>query len=91
MTTTLHRVLRIRSHSGLARYLATVSDSFVGWIPRQADIRSPYAYAPSHGVYEDPQRGKVIIVETSHRCFDIFAVGDTQVFASDDDIIAKMG
>jgi hypothetical protein len=55
----------------------------VGYIPRRSDIPSPYAYSPVHTVYNDPKRGRVIIVETSHKRFDVFSIGS--VFATSDD------
>lgn len=79
----LKRVLRITSYAGHARYLATVADDPLGWIPRQ-DIPSPYAYSPTHCVLNDPRRGGVIIVETAHRRYDVFRVDESvRVYPSD--------
>jgi hypothetical protein len=78
-----NRILRIASHAGKARYLRTLDDA--GWIVRQADIRSPYAYSPTHLVYSDPRRGMVFIVETSHKRYDVFAVpAGLTVYQTDD-------
>lgn len=79
----MKRLLRITSHVGLSRFLATVDGEFCGWIAR-TDIPSPYASGPTHGVYNDPKRGKVIVVETAHKRFDVFAIGDEPIFATDD-------
>jgi hypothetical protein len=81
----MKRILRITSHAGKARYLATLTDGWLGWIVRQKDIPSPYAYSPTHGVYHDPKRGAVIIVETSHKRYDVFAVDHdvTTIYATD--------
>lgn len=79
----LKRLLRITSHAGKYRYLAEVGHEIVGWVPRQADIPSPFASGPTHGVYLDPQRGPVIIVETAHRRFDVFSTGDLTVSKED--------
>jgi hypothetical protein len=80
------RVKRIRSHSGMARYLATVTDG--GWIVRQ-DVRTPYASGPDHLVHLDPTHGPVIIAETSHKIYDIFAVPATvTIYATDADATA---
>lgn len=65
----------LHSHAAHARFLATCSDEPVGYIPRQKDIPSPYAYSPVHSVYmcKDGDRA-VFIVETSHRKFQVFTV-----------------
>jgi hypothetical protein len=70
----LERIKRIRSHVGYGRYLATCDDTAYE-IPRQRDIPSPYAYSPVHSVYYDTiAKRHVVIVETSHKCYDVFAV-----------------
>jgi hypothetical protein len=69
----LQRLKRITSHAGYGRYLAECDDTpFV--IPRQADIASPYAYSPEHSVYAYRGEIHVIIVETAHKRYDVFAV-----------------
>lgn len=69
----LNRIKRIRSHVGHAQFLAECSPDHIGRIDRQKDIPSPYVSSPDHLVFS--WQGKpVIIVETSHRCFDVFAV-----------------
>ena len=82
----MQRLLRITSHAGHARYLASLTEGPLGFIPRQADIPSPYAYSPTHTVYHDPTRGPVIIVETRHKTFDVFRVDHdvTTVYATDE-------
>lgn len=77
----MKRLLRITSHAGHARYLATVTDA--GWIVR-TDIPSPYASGPSHGVYLDRKRGLVIIVETKHKTFDVFSVDGMTLYTTDE-------
>jgi hypothetical protein len=73
----LDRINRIRSHAGHGRYLATCDDT-VYVIPRQTDIPSPYAYSPTHTVYYDTiARRYVVIVETSHKCYDVFVAPNT--------------
>jgi hypothetical protein len=75
----LRRIKRIRSHTGHAQFLAQCdlcADGdclVVGFIPRQRDIESPYAYSPSWSVYRF--QGKlVVVVETAHRRYDVFEV-----------------
>jgi len=70
----LERIHRVRSHAWCGRYLATCDETpYV--VPRQADIPSPYAYSPTHSVYYDTtSRRYVVIVETSHKCYDVFVV-----------------
>lgn len=61
----------IRSHVGMSRFLAEVSDEPVREIPRDANIPSPYAYSPTHNVWQWGNR-EIIIVETSHKVYKIF-------------------
>lgn len=68
----LTRIKRITSHSGHARFLAETADEPVGYIPRQ-DIPSPYHSSPTHLVHDWNER-RVVVVETSHRRFDVFEV-----------------
>ena len=67
----MKRIKRITSHVGHARYLATVADTNLE-IPRVKEIPSPYAYSPTHTLYQDEQGRKVFIVETKHKTYDVF-------------------
>lgn len=72
----LQRIKRITSHAGHARYLAECEDTpFV--IARQTDIPSPYAYSPEHTVYAFQSIQHVVIIETAHKRYDVFAVPST--------------
>jgi hypothetical protein len=74
--TMLDRIKRINSHVGYGRYLAACDDTpFV--IARQTDIPSPYASGPDHTVYAYQSIQHVIIVETAHKQYDVFAVPST--------------
>jgi hypothetical protein len=80
----LTRVKRITSHVGLGRFLRERES--VGFIVRQRDIPSPYASSPTHLVYRDPTHGPVIVVETRHKTYDVFAVPPAlTVFATDEE------
>jgi len=75
----LKRVKVVIGHQGIADFLAdcTLLDDgdlkYLGTIPRQARIPSPYASAPEHQVME--WNGKpVIVVETRHRRHEVFEV-----------------
>ena len=70
--TTFKRIKRIRSHAGVYRYLHQCGDA--GTIPLQPDIPSPYAYSSDWLAYRAPTGQRVIIRETSHRCYDVFEV-----------------
>lgn len=70
----LKRLKRIRSHTGHAHFIAECDADAVGKIPRQVDIPSPYAYSPDWHVWFHEILGSVVIIETSHRCFDVFEV-----------------
>jgi hypothetical protein len=72
--TTVKRIKRITSHVGLSRYMASLDTTM--WVtPRIAAIPSPYAYSPTHTIYQDVLRNKpihVIIIETAHKQYDVF-------------------
>jgi hypothetical protein len=70
---TMKRIKRITSHVGLSRYLSYV-ESTGKVILRVPSIPSPYAYSPDHQVYRDEQGRNVIVVETAHKQYDVFAV-----------------
>ncbi len=81
----------IRSHTGLANFLAALDDqdddgcpAVSGYIPRQTDIPSPYACSPTHVVYQWDQQ-PVIIVETAHRKYQVFAVPADITISPEDD------
>ena len=64
----------IRSYTGHAQWLADAGDP-IGTIARQPQIPSPYRYSQDHCVYRWRDRA-VFLVETAHRCYQIFAVPD---------------
>ena len=66
----------IRSHSGLARWYATMTYMPVGYLTRQVEIPSPYADADSgsHAVYSSriSYKDLFFVVETAHKRFEVF-------------------
>jgi hypothetical protein len=72
----LQRIKRIPSHAGHARFLAECDDTHFE-IPKQTDIPSPYAYSPTHTVYAYKGIQHVVIIETAHKRYDVFAVPST--------------
>jgi hypothetical protein len=76
------RVKRITSHVGVSRFLG--QRETVGFIVRQRDIPSAYASGPTHLVFADPKHTGIIVVETRHKTYDVFAVPpELTVFATD--------
>jgi hypothetical protein len=69
----IKRIKRINSHVGLSRYLDTTRDTNQV-TPRVREIPSPYAYSPTHTVYQDTEDRLVIVVETAHKRYDVFDV-----------------
>jgi hypothetical protein len=70
METAIKRVKRVVGYAAHARINYELRDA--GYI-RRMPIREPYAYSPTHRVYE--YKGKhVIVCETSHRTYDLFQV-----------------
>lgn len=67
------RIKRIRSHTGHAQFLAQCLEEPVREIPRDESIPSPYHFSSTHSVW-NWNGVDVIIVETAHRCFDVFRV-----------------
>ncbi len=84
----LTKIKTITSHAGHARFLAECDGEFAGYIPRQTDIPSPYAYSPTHAVWMWDTK-PVIIVETKHRRFTVFAVPADMIMADETDAMNK--
>lgn len=57
----------------------------VGYIPRQKQIPSPYAYSPTHVVYLWKGQN-VIQVEVSHRRYEVFAVPSEMIRKTEKEI-----
>ena len=83
----LKRVKRINSHAGHARFLSECAEEELGWIPRQQDIPSPYAYSLEWSVY-DWNGTPVIVRETSHKQYDVFEVPQ-QMICTYDPLLAE--
>jgi hypothetical protein len=62
-----------RSYTGHARLLAEFSEEPIGEIDGIPEIPSPYAYSPTHIVWQWADR-QVIVVETKHKVFRVFDV-----------------
>lgn len=71
--TGVRRIKRITSHSGHARFLATVEDTNL-LIKRITAIPSPYHYAPIHQLYRTVSGELIFIVETAHKQYDVFTL-----------------
>ena len=61
-------------HMGGVRLLAECEEQAIGYIPRQAEVSSPYAYSPVHTVYRHPRYGSVVVSEASHRRHVMYSV-----------------
>jgi hypothetical protein len=80
----LKRLKRLSSYAAYARYLSECEDTPYE-IPRQPDIPCPYRYSPTHTVYAYQGAVQVIIVETAHKRFDVFAVPEGLLQPKDND------
>jgi len=81
---------KIKSHVGLARYLHECDEEPVGFIPRNTGIPSPYAFGPTHAIWEHDSGAHVIVVETAHKVYSIFALDDNErEYATDDEAAAE--
>lgn len=73
----MERLKVITSYAANTRWFEETAEEPLGEIPRQ-DISSPYMYSPSHTVYS--WEGKAVInVETSHRRYEIYDIGDIEI------------
>ena len=64
------RVKVINGYAAHHRFIVELSDEPVGEIPR-TDIKTPYAYSPSHLLYKWGERN-VFICETKHKRYEVF-------------------
>ena len=68
----MERVKVINGYSADARFYAELGKD-IGYIPRQCQIPSPYAYSPVHIVSRWKNKN-VIHVETKHRRYEVFEI-----------------
>ena len=84
----MKRIKVINGYAASARFHANVSEQPLGYIAHQP-IESPYSYSPSHVVLN--WGGKpIIIVETKHRRYEVFAVPPSMIEPSEDRILAAL-
>jgi hypothetical protein len=74
----MKRIAVIRGYAADARHYAEAGEN-LGYIPKQKHIPAPYAYSPTHRVYEW-KGNKVIHVEVKHRQYEIYDVSDLMIF-----------
>ncbi len=84
----MQRIKVIIGYSALARYHVNVGHKPIGYIPRQP-IRSPYCSGPSHVVWSCSGQ-PIIIIETKHRRYEVFAVPQSMIEPNEDHILAAM-
>lgn len=84
----MQRIKVITGYAASARFYANVSEDPIGYIARQP-IESPYAYSPSHVVL-DWAGQPIIVVETRHRRYEVFAVPPSMIEPSEDRILAAL-
>ena len=83
----LERLRTMRSHQAHANIIAEMSKEPIGYLARcqVEDIPSPYAYSPTVLIWDWNGR-PVVIFETAHRRFEVFAVHPELLrFATDDE------
>ena len=84
----MKRIKVINGYAASARFHANVSEQPLGYIARQP-IQSPYCSGPSHVVW-DWAGQSIIIVETKHRRYEVFAVPPSMIEPNEDHILAAM-
>ncbi len=81
----MKRIKVIIGYAANARFHVNVSAKPIGYIARQP-IPSPYCCGPSHVVWDWTGR-PIIIVETRHRRYEVFAVPPTMIESSEERIL----
>ena len=68
------KIKTITSYTQQYRFLSETNymDNSLDTIPRIKEILSPYAHSLEHVVYWHPKHGRIIMVETSHKRFEVF-------------------
>ena len=57
----------------------------IGWIPRQSDVPSPYAYSPVDRVFEHRRYGACIIREVAHRRYGLYSVTGGPIYVTEEE------
>lgn len=88
MQTILKKIKTITSHTGHARYLAECDESPIFWLVNSDEIpRDKFSYSCTVQVLRHhTSRGSeaVIIRETSHKRYEVFAVIEGQTYPTDE-------
>jgi hypothetical protein len=74
----------LTGYQALYCWYRETSDEPIGYIVRQTNIPSPYAYSPTHNVH-DWNGKKVIVVETKHRHYEVYDIGDEHVYTTEEE------
>lgn len=80
----MKKIKTITSYAGNARFFAELAEEPIGFIPKQKQIPSPYAYSPTHTVY-DWNGQPVIQVETKHKYYEVFNVSGMKIYNNEND------
>ena len=89
MPNDLVRVRVLYGYAAHARFLAETDDAApLRWIKRA--INEPYAFGPTHGVYDWGGR-PVIIVETRHRRYEVYEIVDGPIFNTEEEAETDAG
>jgi hypothetical protein len=71
----LHCIKKISSYTGVSRFYGECYAKIAGYIPRQSDIPSPYAYSPAWEVLtRKKDKIFVVLVEVGHKRYEVFQV-----------------
>lgn len=81
----MKKIQTVRSHTGHARFVASVSEEPVGFLPaHRMPAKSPYHGSPSYCVWQDGQGRNVLAIETSHKVYEIWQVDASDLCATDE-------
>lgn len=78
---------KITSHNGVARYYAECGEDVGGWALKPA--RTPYASGPSAPVWSHEKDGSVLVLETAHKVYEVWAVGPSDIYPDEDAAYAE--
>lgn len=67
----IKKIKTIRSHTGVARFLAECDKSYIREIPRV--VKEPYCHSQTQCAYLYKNK-EVIVAETKHRYYEVFEI-----------------
>lgn len=81
----MKRIKVLNGYTAHARFLVDVCVGRVGWIARKRlPVKTPYSFGPSCAVMKHSDKGPVVIAETAHRRYEVWAIPAEIIRATDE-------